>query len=46
VRAATRAESGLAELRARDSSLDASRARARLATPLLAPGAALARAVS
>jgi dTDP-4-dehydrorhamnose reductase len=43
VRGATRAELGLAEGRARDASLDSSRARALLATPLHAPRAALAR---
>lgn len=42
VRAALRAEFGLAELRPRDVSLDARRARALLATPLRAPREALA----
>jgi dTDP-4-dehydrorhamnose reductase len=41
VRAATRAEVGLARQRPADVSLDASRARALLATPLLAPREAL-----
>jgi dTDP-4-dehydrorhamnose reductase len=42
VRGALRAELGLAELRPRDVSLDGSRARALLATPLRAPREALA----
>jgi dTDP-4-dehydrorhamnose reductase len=45
VRRATRAELGLAEVRARDAGLDSCRARALLATPLLAPSAALAPTV-
>lgn len=44
LRPARRAELGLAELRPRDVSLDTTRACARLATPLLAPRAALASA--
>jgi len=42
VRASTRAELGLAALRPADASLDSTRARALLATPLLGPRAALA----
>jgi len=45
VRAALRADLGLAELRPRDACLDASRARALLATPLRAPRAALTGAL-
>ena len=45
VRAATRAELGLAATRPADVALDSTRARALLATPLLAPTAALSRAL-